>query len=163
MTITPPHALRERARVPSNYGKTLDDSGLLTWDQVEGRIASAANYWICSMNPDGSPHVRPLWGVYLDGLLYFDGFFKSRWFSNLKANPAITVHLEDGSSAVIMEGRAEITEGMELAEKIAAAYAVKYPPYAPDPDPGGYVLRPRAIYAWSNGNVEHTATRWMFE
>jgi hypothetical protein len=88
--------------------------------------------------------------------------WQSGWFRNLKANPAVTVHLENGNDAVIIEGRAEITEGMEIAERIAKAYAAKYAPYAPEPDPGGYVLRPEMVFAWRGGNVKDTATRWVF-
>src|SRR5689334_1136817 len=131
--ITPPNARRERARIPINIGTSRSDEGLIAWDWVDEQIAKSHNYWICSVNSDNTPHVRPLWGVYLDGALYFDDMFKSRWFHNLKDNPAVTVHLENGSDAVIIEGRAETTEGMELAERIAKAYAVKYAPYAPEP------------------------------
>jgi general stress protein 26 len=161
--IAPPNARRERAQFPSPTAPPKDDEGLITWDWVDEQIATSRNYWICSVNPDNTPHARPLWGVYLDGALYFDGIFKSRWFRNLKDNPAMTVHLENGSDAVIIEGRAEITEGIELAERIAKAYAVKYPPYTPDPDPGGFVLIPQKVFAWQGGNIKDTATRWIFD
>jgi pyridoxine/pyridoxamine 5'-phosphate oxidase len=153
---------RERARIPANIGKALTDEGLLSWEWVNARLAESRNYWICSVRPDGRPHVRPVWGVYLDGVLYFDGRFDSGWFRNLRANPVVSAHLENGSDAVIIEGRVEVTEGMELAERIAAAYAAKYPPYAPPPDPGGFRLVPERVYAWRGGDVEHTATRWIF-
>lgn len=48
-----------------------------------------------------------MWGVWLDGVLYFGtgaGSVKAR---NLAANPALVVHLESGDKAVIMEGEAQ--------------------------------------------------------
>ena len=161
--ITPPNARRERARIPINIGKTRDDEGLVAWDWVDEQIAKSRNYWVCSVNNDNSPHIRPLWGVYLDGVLYFDGMFKSRWWQNLKQNPALTVHLENGDNAVIIEARAEVAEGMELAERIAKTYAAKYAPYAPEPDPGGFMLVPQRVFAWRGANVKGTVTRWIFE
>lgn len=157
------NARRERALVPANYGVSRNDDGLLTWDWVDERVQTSLRYWICSIRPDCVPHVRPLWGVYLDETLYFDGRYQSRWFRNLSANPIVTVHLEDANDAVILEGRVEITEGIELAQRIADAYAIKYPPYAPDPDPGGFALHIHQVYAWRGGDVENTATRWIFD
>ena len=62
-----------------------------------------------------------------------------------------------------MLGLWEITEGMALAVRIAEAYAAKYAPYAPKPDPGGYILRPQKVLAWREADFIHTPTRWTFE
>jgi hypothetical protein len=72
---------------------------------AEQQLVAARTYWIATTGPDGRPHCRPVWGVWLA-----DGF----WFStgslarhNLAANPQITVHLESGDEVVIVEGAAD--------------------------------------------------------
>ena len=32
---------------------------LLDWEQVERRLVSARNYWLCTVRPDGRPHAVP--------------------------------------------------------------------------------------------------------
>lgn len=161
--IAPSNARRERAHILPELARPQGDEGLLEWDEVEQRLASASIYWVCTVHPKSTPHARPLWGVYLDGALYFDGFFKSGWFRNLAANPALSVHLENGSDAVILEGHAGVIEEMALARRVAAAYGQKYAPHTLEAEPGGYRLAPRVVFAWLNGDVQRTATRWRFD
>jgi general stress protein 26 len=160
--IAPTNARRIRAHIATNFDEPDDDSSLLTWDYVENRLTHSRNYWLCSVRPDGSPHVRPLWGVYLDGTLYIDGFFKSGWFRNLAADPRVAVHLEDGSDAVILEGHVQVTTSMELAQHIAEAHNLKYGSGTGQAEPGGYALLPDVVFAWRNSNVKDTATKWIF-
>src|ERR687891_725163 len=92
--------------------------------QAEQRLVAARNYWIATTRPDGRPHCRPVWGVWLP-----DGF----WFStgslarhNLAANPQITVHLESGDQVVIVEGVAAAVTGAGRLQGFLAAYNPKY-------------------------------------
>ena len=71
--------------------------------------------------------MRPLDGLYVDGVLYVGGSPETRW--PRPANPHVAVHLDDGSDAVILEGEAELLHGVspELARRLAAASNEKYP------------------------------------
>jgi PPOX class probable F420-dependent enzyme len=130
-------------------------------------MAKSRNYWICSTKPDGKPHASPVWGVWMDGTLYFSCSRQSRKGRNLAANPEVAVHLESGDDAVMLEGRvAEVTDKEELT-RMVEVYGAKYPPFKPDPeaDPGNvyFAVRPRVAFAWQEKDFPHTATRWKFD
>src|SRR5215468_1785833 len=99
------------ATSPRMYGGTLEPSRL-PWRWATARLEAARTYWIATTRPDGRPHSRPVWGVWLDNAFYFST--GSLAAGNLVVQPAITVHLESGEEVVIVEGVAEIAEGEEL-------------------------------------------------
>jgi len=74
------------------------------WEHVEQRLTESINYWMCSLYPDGRPHVVPRWGAFLDGKFYYDGSPETRHARNIEKNPNVTLHLESGNDVVIMEG-----------------------------------------------------------
>ena len=149
------------------YGISPEPEGMLEWEWVDQRMEKSRNYWISSTRPDGKPHAAPVWGVWLDGILYFGTERRSRKGRNLAARAAVVVHLESGDEAVIIEGSVEEVSDIELLTRIADATAAKYPPHKPEPDPGPsvamYRLRPRLVFAWTEKDFPDTATRWEFE
>jgi general stress protein 26 len=149
-----------------DYGIAESDKGLMSWDWVNDQMAKSRNYWICSTRPDGTPHAAPVWGVWLDGALYFGSGRTSRKVRNLDANPAVVVHLESGDDTVILEGVVEHLTDTALYTPIADAYEAKYTSYRPDianePDTRWYVLRPSLGFAWLERDFPNTATRWEF-
>ncbi len=156
------------AAAPAMFGMPAPPGELLPWEWARQRLDSALHYWIATTRPDGVPHSRPVWGVWLA-----DGF----WFStgslarfNLARQPAITVHLEDGREVVIIEGTAHaVTDGASL-ERMCEIYSAKYTyPIRPCPegirDEDGnagpaYLVRPRKIFAWDADM--RSPTRWDF-
>src|SRR5438270_838467 len=99
-------------------------SGELPWAWATGRLIEARNYWIATTRPDGKPHTRPVWGIWLDNTFYFStGSLAAR---NLTSHPAITVHLESGSEVVIIEGVAEPVSDVGLVEHVVSQYNEKY-------------------------------------
>jgi pyridoxamine 5'-phosphate oxidase-like protein len=149
---------------PAPYPFTDDPAGRLGWDHVETRLTAALNYWLGTANLAAVPHATPVWGVWLDGALYFDGHPQTRWARDLAANPRLTVHLESGDDVVIIEGLAEdLTTDSELAGRIASAWLDKYGRLAPEPDTRGlFRLRPRSARAWSMSTLED-GTRWVLD
>jgi general stress protein 26 len=139
-----------------------EGEGLVPWEWADARLASARNYWLATTHPDGSPHAMPLWGVWLDGVLYFDTHPESQKVRNLSAQPRAVIHLESGSEVVILEGSVDVdeedSEEGELFERIAAAYEEKYGsrPF------GAFALRPRIAYAWKD-DFTGSATRFAFD
>ena len=68
----------------------------------------------------------------------------------MATNPALTVHLESGDDAVIIEGMvAEVTDRASLAA-VDAAYHAKYGISVGEAgnEVVWYVLRPETAYAW---------------
>lgn len=150
------------------YGIHEDDEGLLTWAFVDEQMAKSRNYWIGTTRPDGRPHAAPVWGVWLDGHLYFGTGPNARKARNLDANPAMVVHLESGDDVVILEGTAvKLTEmSPELYEDFSTAYAIKYPGIKPNPPSKNepiYTLHVQTAMAWQEKDFPRTATRWEFD
>lgn len=100
------------------------DGELLPWSWAEQRLTDARTYWIATTRPDGRPHTRPVWGVWLDDHLWFSTGSLAR--HNLVTNPAITVHPDDGDRVVVIEGRAERVTDVGALRSMCTPYTVKY-------------------------------------
>jgi nitroimidazol reductase NimA-like FMN-containing flavoprotein (pyridoxamine 5'-phosphate oxidase superfamily) len=150
--------------MPRSYGLRPEADGLLAWDWVEERLATARNYWISSTRPDGRPHAMPVWGVWVQGAVVFGTHRASRKARNLAANASIAVHLESGDEAVILEGRAVEATDRSLLSAYVEAYERKYS-VRPDPSDKENVtlmVRPRRALAWREPDFVSSATRWEF-
>lgn len=159
---TPPQATRPQA--PTVYAFSKNIEPLLPWSHVVERLESARNYWLATTRPDGRPHVTPLWGVWLDTALYFDGHPATRWARNLANNPAASVHLESGEDVVILEGAVEdLVTDERTAARIVAAWGAKYGRLLPTPADSGILrFRPAVARAWSTSALED-GTRWRLD
>ena len=49
-------------------------------------MSKAHNYWVSTTRPDGRPHVMPVWGVWIEEILFRDG-------------PAVAQGTEPGATA----------------------------------------------------------------
>ena len=155
----------DRPNMPVGYGLNQSSAGLLPWAWAEERLTAARNYWICTTRPDGRPHASPVWGVWLDGALYFGTDSQSRKARNLAANPAVTVHLESGDEVVIIDGWAElVTLDPALSVPLDNAYQAKYQMNFSEAAAAAAVLRvqPQVVLAWLESDFPNTATRWRF-
>ena len=138
-------------------GYVDDPKSLLPWSHVEQRLTAAKNYWICSVRPNGKPHAIPVWAVWIDGSIYFDGSSKTRHARNIAQNPNVAIHLESGDEALIVEGVTQVlpTVTPELGKRLSQAYTKKYAKegYAPKPDQwndgGLFQVRPQVVLAWT--------------
>ena len=148
---------------PAGYAFPEAAADLLDWAHAERRLEQAHSYWLATTSPGGRPHVTPLWGVWVDGALYFDGHPRTRWARNIAANPAVCVHLESGDDVVILDGLAEdVTTDEALGQRIVAAWMAKYGRLAPDPAGSGlFRMRPRVGRGWSHESLKDGA-RWRF-
>ena len=163
-----PGLLAPRASAPILFGAPAPPGDLLPWTWAEQRLVAAKNYWIATTRPDGRPHCRPVWGVWLpDGFWFSTGSLAAR---NLLRHEDITVHLEDGASVVIVEGVAACDTDPLRLQAMCDAYGPKYDyPIAPQDgrvvDGGGvggpaeHVI-PRVVFGWENDMT--SPTRWTF-
>ena len=164
--MTAPEA--SRPYVP-DYGIPESSEGMLPWSHVIQRLSDALHYWVCTTGPGGRPHATPVWGVVLDGTLYFDGSPETRRGRNIAANPAVAVHLESGTDVVIVHGDAHEIQGVDkdFYARLAAAYSAKYKSLGYDPSPdtwaigGLYSVVPQTAFAWTS--FPDDATRWRFD
>jgi nitroimidazol reductase NimA-like FMN-containing flavoprotein (pyridoxamine 5'-phosphate oxidase superfamily) len=156
-----------RPTFPAGYLDKPDK--YLTWDWVAQHLTESKHYWLCSVRPNGKPHVVPRWGVFLDDRFYYDGSPETRHARNIVKNPYVSLHLEDGSQAIILDGTAEPAgkPSAELGMRLSKAYRKKYREmgYSPKPDSwdkgGLYVFRPRQCIAWTN--MPKDPTKFVFE
>lgn len=167
MSVQEPKAMRPV--LPEGYGLPEDDHGLLPWKYVQERMIAAKNYWICTATTDGKPAATPVWGVWIENRLYFDGAPTTRRGRNINANPRINVHLESGDEVVSIDGTAIILSSAPerpLAEQVAKEYTRKYGAmgYSPEPtnwDGGGlFIFTPHSALGWSI--FPQDMTRWVF-
>lgn len=161
----------DRPVMPDGYGVPIAADGLLTWADVEARLAAAHVYWLATTRPDGRPHVVPRWGAWLDGAFWYDGSPATRHAQNLAAGDgACVLHLEDGTRAVMVEGTSGPTEppGPELGARLADAFGKYHDDgYAPaadawEGDAAGGLCRisPHKALAWTSFPTDVTRFRW---
>ena len=155
----------DRPKIPGGY---LEPK-LLAWSWAETRLARSLNYWVATVTPAGTPHARPVWGVWLDRRFFFSS--GSRIRSNVSARSSISVHLESGDECVIVEGVASEAHELDVVRRVTDAYNAKYS-WNLEAKPGEFFeVKPRVIFAWlcdSSGQdggalFSQTATRFLFE
>jgi hypothetical protein len=162
-----PQPRAERPHLPPGYGISDTPPGptFADWPRVDRQLVDARSYWVCSVGSASRPHAAPVWGVWLDGVLYFSTDRGSRKGRNLAAHPNIAVHLESGEDVVILEGRVQEVLDPARMERIEAVYRAKYDVGL---DPGGpaevvvYALRPRTALTWQEHDFVESPVRWRF-
>jgi hypothetical protein len=90
--------------------------------EMEDALREARNYWLTTTRADGRPHAMPIWGVWLNGALWFGTGLESVKGRNLARDPRAVVHLESGDDVTILEGVADRAED----DAAYAAYGAKY-------------------------------------
>lgn len=139
--------------------------GFLPWSHAEERLLRSRSYWICTTRPDGRPHSIPVWGMWVDGALYFGTAREARKARNIAHNPAVSVHLESGDDVVIMEGKAVEADlnDKDLRAKLDKECQRKYNmPLMIMPETVCYRVRPRVVLAWTEKDFPNNSTRWEF-
>jgi len=140
----------------------------LPWKWAEEQLVNARNYWITTIGPSGRPHVRPVWGVWLDDTVQFST--GARHGTNIARDPRVTVNLDDGDECVIIEGTATAVTDEKVRKKFADAYAPKYQwEMTLDFVDVVYVVKPEVAFGWFAHDIaqgatlfEATSTRWRF-
>lgn len=139
--------------------------GLLDWSWARTRLEVSHDYWMATVNPDGSPHVMPVWGVLLDDVLVWSTSPTSRKARNLVANPAIAATTSDPSQPVVMEGVVSLVGDAATVQRFAAAMAQKYSTdegvdfYAAN---ATLAVRPLRVFGLDTDDFTGTPTRWTF-
>ena len=74
--------------------------------KTERRLQTEQNLWLATVRPNGSPHLVPIWFVWMAGKIYLCTGADSVKVRNLMQNPQVSIALEDGSKPIVLEGRA---------------------------------------------------------
>ena len=142
-------------------------SGLMPWAEAERRLTVSHDYWCVTVRPDGSPHVMPVWGVWLDGRVWFSSGMRSRKARNLAADPRCTLTTDAARDPVVVDGVATQVTDAEGIEAFVAAVNAKYGGGVSveflDPAVNGtFAVRPERVIAISEADFAGSPTRWTF-
>ncbi|MFN8483768.1 MAG: pyridoxamine 5'-phosphate oxidase family protein [Anaerolineae bacterium] len=144
------------------YGMPEDEAHLVTWHFVAEQMAAARHYWLGTVSPMGGPHVVPVWGIWVENRLHFEGSMQTMWARYLTRNPQAVVHLADGEKVIMLEGVARIIGDDDIDadgwRRLDTTFQAKYGVEEGSPY---WCVEPRKVLAW-DGEQLHNMTRWMF-
>jgi pyridoxamine 5'-phosphate oxidase-like protein len=150
--------------MPDVYGIGRDGSAAgekLPWAKVEDWLRDSRNYWICTTRSDGRPHAKPVWGIWMEGMVVFSTAPASVTGRNLRRDPRLVIHLESGDEVAILEGKVGRLAD-DLFESYADAYEAKYDYRPPPTGEPPWALGPEKVLSWTEAEFPGTATRWSF-
>lgn len=117
------------------------------------RMKAERNVWLCTLRVDGSPHITPVWFVYLDDTFWISSGERNVKVGNVVNDPRVSLALQDGDHPVVAEGRVRTHRGT-LREDVLTAIAAKYDGWdaAAEIEPFG----PRVL-------LEMPVSRWLLK
>lgn len=144
-----------------------EGTGLLSWSDVEPRLAGAHDYWVATTWPDGRPHVMPVWGVWDGAALWFSSSGRSRKIVNITHDPRCVFTTDNARDPVIIEGVAEVITETECLRRFIdstnSKYEVDYGLDFLDPAVNATVkVQPRTAFAILDADFAGSPTRWTF-
>jgi F420H(2)-dependent biliverdin reductase len=92
--------------------------------RIEQRLQTEPNLWLATVRPNGTPHLVPIWFVWLNGKIYLCTGADSVKARNLRGQPQVSIALEDGSQPVVMEGSAHFIGRVD--QSVVEAFRLKY-------------------------------------
>lgn len=88
------------------------------------RLQSAQNIWLATVRPNGTPHLVPIWFVWLDNSAFICTGRSSVKGRNMLANPRVAFALEDGNDPLVIQAEAQLVT--EITPAVVAAFQQKY-------------------------------------
>jgi PPOX class probable F420-dependent enzyme len=88
----------------------------MTPEEVDDFLAQERTCRVATVNGDGSPHVSPLWFVWIDGALWLNSVVKSQRWVNLQRDPRISVIVDGGEAFTELRGVEMIGEASPVAD-----------------------------------------------
>jgi PPOX class probable F420-dependent enzyme len=88
-------------------------------------MAHERDVWICTLRRDGSPHVTPVWFVYLGDAFWISSGERNAKVRNVLNDPRVSLALPDTVAPYVAEGRVRVHRDTLRAD-VLAAIAAKY-------------------------------------
>ena len=76
----------------------------MSGEEVTAFLAGQRKLHVATINPDGSPHLMPMYFVLVDGAVAFWTYTRSQKIRNLQRDPRITVMAEAGEAYFDLRG-----------------------------------------------------------
>ncbi len=104
------------------------------------------------VRPDGSPHVTPVWFVFIDGVWWVATARRNMKVANVENQDQVSLALPDPERPAVAQGRARIHRS-NFPSEVLRAFAVKYDGWdISSHEPDG----PRVLF-------EIATARWLFD
>jgi PPOX class probable F420-dependent enzyme len=103
----------------------------LSGQEIDAYLRDRRTARVATVGPDGTPHVIPLWFVWVDGALYVNTTRGNRSVRNLEHDPRASVSVDDGElydelRGVTMAGTMRDASGDRQLDDVVSAFAEKY-------------------------------------
>ncbi len=90
------------------------------------RLKKEANIWLATNRKDHSPHLIPIWFIWLEDEVWIATGRGTQKHLNIQRDPLVTLVLEDGVKPVILEGTAAEKDDKAQRDKLAPHFEKKY-------------------------------------
>jgi general stress protein 26 len=150
-----------------------DSASPTMWADARAILEDAKIYWLSTVRPEGSPHVTPLFAVWLGGGLYFCTGQDERKAKNLVGNPHCVIttgcNVIEGIDLVVEGDAVRVSDETHL-QRVADKYTSKYDWHYTVRDgafygEGGraevYEVTPTTAFGFGKGET-FSQTRWRF-
>ena len=156
---------RVRPSFPSEWHAPNNPKLWITWARAKAKLTRERVYWISSSSVQGRPHAAPVWGIWKSNRFYLETDPNSVKGRNLRSNPAVVVHIQDGLDTVIVRGRATPETDRAVLGTLLKEYARKYD-YRPDwSDSRAQVVfrvEPWVAHAWRAPRMHANLVNFIF-
>ncbi len=145
-----------------------EGTGLLPWSWAVERLTRSHDYWLATTwLGRGSPHVMPVWGVWLNDALWFSSGLRSRKAQNLAHDDRCVLTTDDARNPVVIEGTAaRVTDPHMIAgfnDAVNGKYETSYSVDFYDRTVNGvFRVEPVAAFGVAEGDFTGSPTRWIF-
>jgi nitroimidazol reductase NimA-like FMN-containing flavoprotein (pyridoxamine 5'-phosphate oxidase superfamily) len=177
----PVSAVNITAQYEDHQLQPRDEAAVIPWEEAQERLTTSGSYWFATTQPGGGPHVRPVLGVFVDGVLYTTSNPNARKARNLDGDPHCAATASTDGMDLVVEGTGAKVEDEATLQDVFDAYRSKYafwqitvrdgafdapfgaptagaPPYQP------YAVTPTRIYGFgTDERFAPLSTRWEFE
>lgn len=153
---------------------------VLPWELAVQQLASARLFWQVTRRPGDHAHVRPVFAVESDGLLWSTTSMAARKAALLDQHPGCSLATSTDGMDLVYDGIAVPVDEPDLLERVGVAYHETYgwpvvvsdgafdaPFAAPAAGPPPYVVYAfEPVTVWGFGTDDRYAirsTRWDFE
>lgn len=157
---------------------TNGENTVAEWLDAQAQFQQATKYWLTTINPNGKPHVMPIFSIWLDDCVYFTSNPDAQKAKNIAQNPHCVITADGKTLDVIIEGEVQRVTDKDTLEKVRQRYADKYnwpitvdgdaytAPYAA-PSAGNppyqlYEIRLTKAFGFGTDEI-YGATRWEFD
>ena len=102
----PVAAVNITAQYDDHQLQPRDQAAVIPWE-AQQRLATSGSYWFATTRPGGRPHVRPVLGVFVDGVLYTTSNPNARKARNLASDRHCAVSASTDGIDLVVEGTDE--------------------------------------------------------